>query len=79
LHRHLPRTRACTLLAAVALAAVACSSSYADKAGGTRAKPPVVSLWPTTSKARRRSSPGSRRSSGALVGRCIEVTNHWRD
>jgi hypothetical protein len=42
LHRQLPRTRACTLLAAVALAAVACSSSDADKAGGTMAKPPVV-------------------------------------
>lgn len=38
MHRQLPRTRACTLLAAVALGAVVCSSSDADKAGGTMAK-----------------------------------------
>jgi hypothetical protein len=36
LHRQLPRTRAYALLAAVALAAVACSSSDADKAGGNQ-------------------------------------------
>ena len=36
------RARAFTLLAAVALAASACSSSGADKTGGTRAKPPVL-------------------------------------
>ena len=44
MHRRPPRPRAFTLLAAVvvALAASACSSLDADKAGGTRAKPPVV-------------------------------------
>jgi hypothetical protein len=44
MHRRPSRTRACTLLAAVAvaLAAAACSGPGGDKAGGTRTKPPVV-------------------------------------
>ena len=42
MHRRPSLTRAFTLLAAVALAASAYPSSDADKAGGTRTKPPVV-------------------------------------
>jgi hypothetical protein len=45
-------------------------SSDADKAGGTKTKPPVMLTWPTTSRARRKSSPGSRRSSDAPGGGC---------
>jgi TRAP-type C4-dicarboxylate transport system substrate-binding protein len=80
MHRRPPLTRACTLLAAVALAASACSSSGADKAGGTRAKPPVV-----LTLADHEQGPDQvqfwieevqRRSGGSLR---IQVTNHWRD
>jgi TRAP-type C4-dicarboxylate transport system substrate-binding protein len=82
MHRRLSRTRAraFTLLAAVALAASACSSSDADKAGGTRTKPPVV-----LTLADHEQGPDQvqawieevqRRSGGSLR---IQVTNHWRD
>jgi TRAP-type C4-dicarboxylate transport system substrate-binding protein len=68
--------------AAVALAAAACSSegSGADKAGGTRAKPPVV-----LTLADHHQGPDQvqywieevqRRAGGSLR---IQVTNHWRD
>lgn len=50
LHRQLPRTRACTLLAAVALAAVACSSSDAERPAAPAPSRWSCSLWPTTSK-----------------------------
>ena len=74
------RARAFTLLAAVALAASACSSSDADKAGGTRTKPPVV-----LTLADHEQGPDQvqawieevqRRSGGSLR---IQVTNRWRD
>jgi TRAP-type C4-dicarboxylate transport system substrate-binding protein len=76
------RTRACALLAAVALAAAACSGegSGVDKAGGTRAKPPVV-----LTLADHEQGPDQvqawieevqRRAGGSLR---IQVTNHWRD
>jgi TRAP-type C4-dicarboxylate transport system substrate-binding protein len=82
MRRRPPRTRAFTLLAAVALAvaAAACSSSGADKAGGTRAKPPVV-----LTLADHEQGPDQvqawieevqRRAGGSLR---IQVTNHWRD
>jgi TRAP-type C4-dicarboxylate transport system substrate-binding protein len=82
MHRRPSRTRACALLAAVvvALAAVACSGSGADKAGGTRAKPPVV-----LTLADHEQGPDQvqywieevqRRAGGSLR---IQVTNHWRD
>jgi TRAP-type C4-dicarboxylate transport system substrate-binding protein len=65
---------------AVALAAAACSSSDADKAGGTRAKPPVV-----LTLADHEQGPDQvqawieevqRRAGGSLR---IQVINHWRD
>jgi TRAP-type transport system periplasmic protein len=74
------RPRAFTLLAAVALAASACSSSDVDKAGGTRTKPPVV-----LTLADHEQGPDQvqawieevqRRAGGSLR---IQVTNHWRD
>jgi TRAP-type C4-dicarboxylate transport system substrate-binding protein len=82
MHRRPSRTRAraFTLLAAVALAASACSSSDADKAGGTRTQPPVV-----LTLADHEQGPDQvqawieevqRRSGGSLR---IQVTNHWRD
>jgi TRAP-type C4-dicarboxylate transport system substrate-binding protein len=82
MHRRPSLTRAFTLLAAVAvaLAASACSSSGADKAGGTRAKPPVV-----LTLADHEQGPDQvqfwieevqRRAGGSLR---IEVTNRWRD
>jgi TRAP-type C4-dicarboxylate transport system substrate-binding protein len=82
MHRRPSRTRAraFTLLAAVALAASACSSSDADKAGGTRTQPPVV-----LTLADHEQGPDQvqawieevqRRSRGSLR---IQVTNHWRD
>jgi TRAP-type C4-dicarboxylate transport system substrate-binding protein len=82
MHRRPPRTRAFTLLAAVvvALATSACSSSDADKAGGTRTQPPVV-----LTLADHEQGPDQvqfwieevqRRAGGSLR---IQVTNHWRD
>jgi TRAP-type C4-dicarboxylate transport system substrate-binding protein len=82
MHRRPSRTRALTLLAAVALAASACSGegSGVDKAGGTRAKPPVV-----LTLANHQQGPDDveywieevqRRSPGSLR---IEVTNRWWD
>jgi TRAP-type C4-dicarboxylate transport system substrate-binding protein len=80
MHRRPSLTRAVTLLAAVALAAAACSSSDADKAGGTRTKPPVV-----LTLADHEQDPDQvqfwieevqRRAGGSLR---IQVTNHWRD
>jgi TRAP-type C4-dicarboxylate transport system substrate-binding protein len=82
MHRRPPRTRAFTLLAAVvvALATSACSSSDADKAGGTRTKPPLV-----LTLADHEQGPDQvqfwieevqRRAGGSLR---IQVTNHWRD
>jgi Bacterial extracellular solute-binding protein, family 7 len=83
LHRLLPRTRAWALLAAVAvaLAAAACSGpGGVDKAGCTRAKPPVV-----LTLANHQQGPDDvqfwieevqRRSGGSLR---IEVTNRWWD
>jgi TRAP-type C4-dicarboxylate transport system substrate-binding protein len=82
MHRRPPLTRAFTLLAAVALAASACSGegSGVDKAGGTRAKPPVV-----LTLADHEQGPDQvqfwveevqRRAGGSLR---IQVTNHWRD
>ena len=82
MHRRPPRTRACTLLAAivVALATAACSGSDADKAGGTRTQPPVV-----LTLADHEQGPDQvqfwieevqRRSGGSLR---IQVTNQWRD
>jgi TRAP-type C4-dicarboxylate transport system substrate-binding protein len=68
------------LLATVALAAAACSSSGADKAGGTRTKPPLV-----LTLADHEQGPDQvqawieevqRRAGGSLR---IQVTNHWRD
>jgi TRAP-type C4-dicarboxylate transport system substrate-binding protein len=82
MHRRLWRTRACTLLAAVAvaLAPSACSSSGVDKAGGTRTEQPVV-----LTLADHETGPHQvqlwieevqRRSGGSLR---IQVTNRWRD
>jgi TRAP-type C4-dicarboxylate transport system substrate-binding protein len=68
------------LLATVALATSACSSSGADKAGGTRTKPPLV-----LTLADHEQGPDQvqawieevqRRAGGSLR---IRVTNHWRD
>jgi TRAP-type transport system periplasmic protein len=82
MHRRLSLTRACTLLAAVAvaLAVSACSGSGVDKAGGTRTEPPVV-----LTLADHEQGPDQvqfwieevqRRSGGSLR---IQVTNRWRD
>jgi TRAP-type C4-dicarboxylate transport system substrate-binding protein len=80
MRRRPPRTRALALLAAVALAASACSSSGMDKAGGTRTKPPLV-----LTLADHEQGPDQvqawieevqRRAGGSLR---IQVTNHWRD
>jgi TRAP-type C4-dicarboxylate transport system substrate-binding protein len=83
MHRRPSRTRAraCTLLAAVAVAAAACSGpGGVDKAGGTRAKPPVV-----LTLADHQQGPDDvrywieevqRRAGGSLR---IEVTNRWFD
>jgi TRAP-type C4-dicarboxylate transport system substrate-binding protein len=82
MHRRPSLTRAFTLLAAVALAAAACSGegSGVNKAGGTRAKPPVV-----LTLANHQQGPDDvqywieevqRRSGGSLR---IEVANRWFD
>jgi TRAP-type C4-dicarboxylate transport system substrate-binding protein len=82
MHRRPPRARACTLLAAlaVALVASACADSGVDKAGGTRTEQPVV-----LTLANHEQGPEDiqfwieevqRRSGGSLR---IEVTNRWRD
>jgi TRAP-type C4-dicarboxylate transport system substrate-binding protein len=80
MHRRPSLTRAFTLLAAIALATSACSSSGVDKAGGTRAKPPVV-----LTLANHQRGPDDveywieevqRRSGGSLR---IQATNRWWD
>jgi TRAP-type C4-dicarboxylate transport system substrate-binding protein len=82
MHRRPSRTRAFTLVAAlaVALAASACAGSGGDKAGGTRTKQPVV-----LTLANHEDVPEDiqfwieevqRRSGGSLR---IQVTNRWRD
>ena len=79
-HRRPSLPRAFILLAAVALAASACSSSDADKAGGTRTKPLVV-----LTLADHEQGPDQiqfwieevRRRAGRWLR--IQVTNHWRD
>jgi hypothetical protein len=82
MHRRPSLTRAFTLLAAVvvALAASACSSSDADKAGGTKTKPPVV-----LTLADHEQGPDQvqfwidevqRRAGGSLR---LQVANRWRD
>jgi TRAP-type transport system periplasmic protein len=82
MHRHLPRTRAFTLLAAVAfaVAASACSGSGADKAGGTRTKPPVVLTLadhePSAEQVQSWIEEVQRRAGGSLH---IQVHSRWRD
>jgi TRAP-type C4-dicarboxylate transport system substrate-binding protein len=82
MHRRLSLTRAFALLAvlAVMLAVSACSDTNLDKAGGTRAEPPVV-----LTLANHEVGPQDvqfwveevqRRSGGSLR---IQVTNRWRD
>jgi TRAP-type C4-dicarboxylate transport system substrate-binding protein len=82
MHRRPSRTRAFTLVAAlaVALAASACAGSGVDKAGGTRTKQPVV-----LTLANHEDGPEDiqfwieevqRRSGGSLR---IQVTNRWRE
>jgi TRAP-type C4-dicarboxylate transport system substrate-binding protein len=76
------RTRACTLIATlvVAFIASACSGSGADKAGGTRAKPPVVLTLADHEQGPEQVQSWieevQRRAGGSLR---IQVTNHWRD
>jgi TRAP-type C4-dicarboxylate transport system substrate-binding protein len=82
MHRHLPRTRAFTLLAAVAfaVAASACSGSGVDKAGGTRTKPPVVLTLadhePSAEQVQSWIEEVQRRAGGSLH---IQVHSRWRD
>jgi TRAP-type C4-dicarboxylate transport system substrate-binding protein len=82
MHRRRSRTRAFTLLAAVAvaLAASACTGSGVDKAGGTRTEPPVVLTLADHEQAPDQVQfwidEVQRRSGGSLR---IQVTNNWRD
>jgi TRAP-type C4-dicarboxylate transport system substrate-binding protein len=82
MHRRPSRTRAFTLVAAlaVALAASACAGSGVDKAGGTRTKQPVVLTLANHEDASEDVQfwieEVQRRSGGSLR---IQVTNRWRD
>jgi TRAP-type transport system periplasmic protein len=81
-HRQRLRMRVCTVLAAVvvALAAVACSSPGADKAGGTRTQPPVVLTLADHEQGPEQVqfwiAEVQRRAGGSLR---IQVRNRWRE